>query len=92
MKRTASEILKLKSMPVAESLKNEMNSYVDKLETIGIEQQELIDNLTFLQLQYKCYVYSELEESEAVLYKQLGLKLNEDVVKFPYTVKGEENG
>lgn len=91
MKRTASEIIKLKSMPAAQGLIKEIDSLVDKLENLRIEEQELVDTLSFYQLQYKVYLHGEISEQEAIMYKMIGLKLGEDVSKFPYTVIGKDS-
>lgn len=90
MKRTASEIIKLKSMPAAQGLIKEIDHLVDKLENLRIEEQELVDMLTFYQLQYKIYLHGEISEQEAMMYKMIGLKLNEDTSKFGYTIIGKD--
>lgn len=91
MKRTTSEILKLKNMPAAQGLQDMMNKLVNKLEDLRIEEQGYVDDLTFYQLQYRAYLYGELKPQEAVLYKQLALRKGEDANKFPYTVDEEIN-
>lgn len=90
MRRISQEILKLKNMPAAEGLRQSMTDVMDKLETLRIEEQDLVDALTVFQLQYKAYLYGELKSEEAVLLKQLCLKRGEDCNKFPYTVEEDK--
>lgn len=88
--RTAKEILQAKQMPCALGLVEEMNKLTDKLETMQIEQQEVVDELTYNQLCYKAYLHMELHESEAFLYKTLCRKLGKDEDKFKFSVIEEQ--
>lgn len=88
--RSAEDKKKLMEMPVAKDIRKEMEDLANKLEVLAIEQQEYVDKITYLQLEYKVYIHAELSESEAVLFKQLGLKLGK-TCKFQYKVKDNED-